>query len=98
ARLGTQGGVLRQAAVDLLDLVHAEARGDVEHDLRAHRLRTRAIAGLGDAARPHLPKREPERVHVVFRTGTSRAQALGRHVVGRAAVRGRTGATRAEAR
>ena len=97
-RLRAQRRVFAQAAEDLLDLVDAQARGHVEHDLRAHRLRARSIAGLGDAAGPHLPEREAERVHVVLGAGAAGAQPLRRHVVRRSAVGRRAGPARAQAR
>ena len=58
--------ILGEAAEDLLDLVDAEPGGHVEHDLLAHRLRARLVAGLGDAAGPHLPERQAEGIEVIL--------------------------------
>src|SRR5262249_6521880 len=90
--------IVREATEDLLDLVDAEPGGNVEHDLLAHRFRARLVAGLGNATGPHLPKRQPERIEVVLDGGAARANAFGRHVVRRSAVRWSTRPTSREAR
>ena len=92
-----RGSSLRQRKICLISSTR-QRRRHVEHDLRAHRLRARPVAGLGHAAGPHLPEREAERVDVVLGARAARAQALGRHVVRRAAVRRRAGTPRAQAR
>src|SRR5256885_7117818 len=54
-------GALAQAAEDLLDLVDRQPRRHVEHDLRAHRFVARLVAGLRNAAGPHLEERQSQR-------------------------------------